>query len=228
MFYRISHRRRTDFNAVCCWDVISSGGIHVVYLLILSIASVPVQLCRRGKIWAKLSLTTTGHDRARNLCVILVIQWRDYSRFAPSQWETALFYNAVSNCLNASLESSLQCMPIMGHDWICGRKIQTARVLHYGSFKGVINKAKVQSHRVIYKLIRSIINSKSYVTIWHLHVAMARFSIRQWLNVLRHGKAWLSYNIFDWICHSVRLAYLPTISSALYFGFTMLLSLCHV
>ena len=39
-------------------------------------------------------------------------QWRvykprDYSRFAPSQWETSLQSNAVSHCLGAELQSAL-------------------------------------------------------------------------------------------------------------------------
>ena len=44
------------------------------------------------------------------MCKLSLVTRSDYmadSRFAPSQWETALFCNDVSHCLGASLESAL-------------------------------------------------------------------------------------------------------------------------
>ena len=55
---------------------------------------------------------------------ITTLSWAD-SRFAPSQWETALLCNDVSHWLGANLESALlsfRCMDMVSQDIFCDNR----------------------------------------------------------------------------------------------------------
>ena len=55
---------------------------------------------------------------------ITTLSWAD-SRFAPSQWETALLCNDVSHWLSANLESALlsfRCMDMVSQDMFCDNR----------------------------------------------------------------------------------------------------------
>ena len=70
----------------------------------------PVAPHSRGDVWRIVSCNKTfsllcTHNQTKNNNTMCIC--RDYSRFVPSQWETALLCNAVFHWQGAGLESAL-------------------------------------------------------------------------------------------------------------------------
>ena len=66
--------------------------------------------------WLTHSWCSVYHHQQLSLLAISTSWSRADSRFAPSQWETALLYNDVSHWLGANLESAIVASPYI-HPW---------------------------------------------------------------------------------------------------------------
>ena len=105
---------RWEYGVFACWVVLCLGATS------LGADTRKPSIHPIWSGWAELHLEQTSASTTRRGSTAAgLLYCRADSRFAPSQWETALLCNDVSHWLGASLESALYCIDKLSHLIYC-------------------------------------------------------------------------------------------------------------